>query len=310
MILTVTLNPSVDIKYTLNRFLIDAVNRVDEVIKTAGGKGLNVSRVLKQLGEEVGATGFLGGELGDFIRSELKKEGIYEWFLPIQGKTRNCIAILHEGMQTEILESGPTIQEHEIETFITHFAEIVPQVDIVTISGSLPKGVPQNFYQRLLNICAEHGKKVLLDINGKLLQTTLQGESKPYLIKPNEEELGQFFGRNTETSEEIIIAIQDDVFQGIDWVFVSRGSKGAIVKHHDAIYKVSIPVVKAVNPVGSGDSVIAGMAAGIIRDFEEETLIRYGMTMGVLNALEEKTGYINPERIDWCINEIRVERAI
>lgn len=303
-----TLNPSVDIKYTLDYFSIDEVNRVDQVIKTAGGKGLNVSRVLKQLDAEVGATGFLGGELGEFIRSELKKECIVDLFVPISGKTRNCIAVIHEGMQTEILESGPVIQDEEIEHFLSNFIKILPQVDLVTISGSLPKGVPTNFYQRIIELCSQHEKFVLLDTNEKLLDASLKGRAKPYLIKPNREELAGFLGREINSQEDLMVALGDQAFQDIEWVVVSLGSKGAMIKHQESIYNVQIPKVEAVNPVGSGDSVIAGFASGLSRKLEKTTLMRYGIAMGILNAMEEKTGYINPANIDWCMEQIKIEK--
>lgn len=303
-----TLNPSVDIKYTLDYFSIDEVNRVDQVIKTAGGKGLNVSRVLKQLDAEVGATGFLGGELGEFIRSELKKECIVDLFVPISGKTRNCIAVIHEGMQTEILESGPVIQDEEIEHFLSNFIKILPQVDLVTISGSLPKGVPTNFYQRIIELCSQHEKLVLLDTNEKLLDASLKGRAKPYLIKPNREELAGFLGREINSQEDLMVALEDQAFQDIEWVVVSLGSKGAMIKHQESIYNVQIPKVEAVNPVGSGDSVIAGFASGLSRKLEKTTLMRYGIAMGILNAMEEKTGYINPANIDWCMEQIKIEK--
>lgn len=303
-----TLNPSVDIKYTLDYFSIDEVNRVDQVIKTAGGKGLNVSRVLKQLDAEVGATGFLGGELGEFIRSELKKECIVDLFVPISGKTRNCIAVIHEGMQTEILESGPVIQDEEIEQFLSNFIKILPQVDLVTISGSLPKGVPTNFYQRIIELCSQHEKLVLLDTNEKLLDASLKGRAKPYLIKPNREELAGFLGREINSQEDLMVALGDQAFQDIEWVVVSLGSKGAMIKHQESIYNVQIPKVEAVNPVGSGDSVIAGFASGLSRKLEKTTLMRYGIAMGILNAMEEKTGYINPANIDWCMEHIKIEK--
>src|SRR5690625_1318603 len=113
MILTLTLNPAVDISYKLDQLSMDTVNRVEDVSKTAGGKGLNVARVLTQLGEEVAASGFLGGRLGNCIRSQIDLLGINDFFIEISGETRNCIAVIHEGKQTEILESGPTIPKAE-----------------------------------------------------------------------------------------------------------------------------------------------------------------------------------------------------
>src|SRR5699024_575987 len=123
MILTITLNPAVDMSYRLDRFSVDTVNRVEDVLKTAGGKGINVAKVLAQLDEEVAASGFLGGSLGEFIRSEIGSLEINDFFVEIAGETRNCIAVIHEGQQTEILESGPTITESEVDEFLQKFSE-------------------------------------------------------------------------------------------------------------------------------------------------------------------------------------------
>ena len=136
MILTVTMNPSIDISYPLDVLQLDTVNRVAEVSKTAGGKGLNVTRVLSEIKDPVAATGLLGGRTGQFILDHLG-EGIEERFFEIAGDTRNCIAILHEGKQTEILEKGPTISEKEGQGFLQHYRHLIDQVEVVAISGSL-----------------------------------------------------------------------------------------------------------------------------------------------------------------------------
>lgn len=189
MILTVTLNPSIDISYSLTEFAIDDVNRATEVIKTAGGKGLNVSRVLKQLGEDVGATGFLGGSLGTFIRNKIRSTGIEDYFIDIKDSTRNCIAILHDnGKQTEVLESGPAISELEAEVFIEKFKTTVKEADVITISGSLPSGLPTEFYNQLLSLASESNVPVLFDSGGTLLEKALTHDHTPFLIKPNETE--------------------------------------------------------------------------------------------------------------------------
>lgn len=306
LILTVTLNPSVDIRYTLEHFALDTVNRVSNVSKTAGGKGLNVTRVLRQLGNNVTATGFLGGSLGDFIRSEVTSLGVQDSFVQISGETRNCIAVIHDGAQTEILESGPEIVAEEKDAFLHQFVKVLPDMELVTISGSLPKGITEEFYAKLLEMASE--KRVLLDTKGELLKLSLKAKQKPYLIKPNEDELSDLLGIPLSSEEEIIDAIQSPLFEGVNWVVVTLGANGALVKHHDHIYRVHIPKVEAVNPVGSGDSVVAGFASGIAKHLSDETLLKYALSMGVLNAMEEKTGHINPEKIDWCMQNIRVEK--
>ncbi|MCC3355354.1 1-phosphofructokinase [Bacillus sp. REN16] len=310
MILTITLNPSVDINYKLDQFSLDGVNRVNHAGKTAGGKGLNVAHVLRQLEEETAASGFLGGSLGDFIRKEINNKGIKDFFVEIEGNTRNCIAIIHEGKQTEILESGPNISQKESVDFLERYAEAVQQSRYVTISGSTPQGINDEYYSQLIELAHKFHKPVLLDTKGSLLKVTLQSKNKPYLIKPNQEELGDLIGTALTSEKEILSALQQEIFQGVEWVVVTLGGKGAIVKHRENLYRVRIPKVKVVNPVGSGDSVIAGFAAGLSRGFKEEDLIKFGLAMGTINTLEEKTGSIDVNKINWCLEEMNVEQIV
>ncbi|WP_182200222.1 hexose kinase [Paraliobacillus salinarum] len=308
MILTITLNPSVDIRYSLEDFNIDKGNRVSDVSKTAGGKGLNVSRVLHQLDEKVAASGFLGGSLGEFIRKELTKLDMKDFFSSIDGDTRNCIAIISGEEQTEILEAGPVISAKEQNDFLQAFSSYIKEVDIITISGSLPKGIPTDFYSRLITIAKQHDKLVLLDTKGDLLKETLKSDVKPDLIKPNHIELGDLFGESFTDDESIIQALtKPSILDNVEWVVVTMGSKGAIVKHHDKLYRVSNPRVDAKNPVGSGDSVIAGFSAGLSRGLTDESLIKFGLSMGVLNVMEDQTGCIDPTKIDWCVSQMGIE---
>ena len=156
MILTVTMNPSVDTRYQLDELIIDDVNRVTPE-KTAGGKGLNVSRVLLQLGDDVLATGLLGGHMGAYMAELMDADGVKNDFVPIAGETRICLNILHEGNQTELLESGPQIAPAELEAFTAKFAELAAKADVVTLSGSLPRGVDAGYYAELVKIAEEAG---------------------------------------------------------------------------------------------------------------------------------------------------------
>ncbi|MFS0824438.1 1-phosphofructokinase [Bacillus sp. 1P02SD] len=310
MILTITLNPSVDINYKLEEFSLDRVNRVNSTSKTAGGKGLNVASVLRQLEEETAASGFLGGNLGDSIRKELDIKGIIDYFVEIEGNTRNCIAIIHDGRQTEILEDGPTISEKESNDFLKQYSEAVQQSDYITISGSTPQGIKDGYYSKLIEIAHQFQKPVLLDTKGSLLKATLRSNKKPFLIKPNQDELGDLIGKAVMSEKEILTALQEDILQGVEWVMVTLGGKGAIVKHKETIYRVRIPKVEVVNPVGSGDSVIAGFAAGLSRGLKDEEFIKFGLAMGTLNALEEKTGSVDVNKINWCLGEVNVEKVV
>lgn len=311
MILAITLNPSVDMGYVLDTFQMDQVNRVENVSKTAGGKGLNVARVLHQLEETVGTAGFLGGRLGDFIHEKIKYLGFRDYFTTINDDTRNCIAILHEGKQTEILESGPVIMETEAKRFLNMIQSTAHMCEAVTISGSLPKGLDPDFYQQTLRVLDQpQSPAVFLDTKGELLNKTLDGDIKPFLIKPNEDELAELVKENLQTEQEIVDVLSSRMFSNIPHVVVTLGAKGALIKQNDTIYRAEIPEVEAVNPVGSGDAVLAGFAAGYSRGLKGVEWIQFGLAMGVLNAMEERTGYINPKKIDWCSQQIEVKQFI
>ncbi|MDX4992290.1 tagatose-6-phosphate kinase [Streptococcus suis] len=310
MILTITLNPSVDISYQLDTFHLDTVNRVEKVQKTAGGKGLNVTRVLKQIGEDVVATGFIGGEIGSYVKKQLTRNDIKNSFVEIGNETRNCIAVLHDGKQTEILEQGPTIQEHEAMNFIEHLEIILNNVDVVVISGSLPKGLASNYYVEIVELCKKRGVAVVLDCSGEALKNVLESQQKPTIIKPNTEELSQLIGKEvTDDIQELKSVLSGQLFQGIDWIVVSLGAQGAFAKHNDKFYRVRIPKIKVVNPVGSGDSTVAGIAAGLVHALPEAELLKNANVLGMLNAQEEQTGYVNLENAESLYSQIEVEEV-
>lgn len=309
MILTLTMNPAVDIGYTLDSLQLDTVNRTNQVSKTAGGKGLNVTRVLQQLGSDVLATGLLGGHIGAFIKAQLDNNNTLNNFYQIHSETRNCIAILHEGKQTEILEAGPTITPEEQEGFFQHFTDLLSQTSLITISGSLPAGIDADFYSRLISQAAENNVRVLLDTSGKSLEHSLKAEQKPFLIKPNQEELAALLGQEVATTvESIKEQLQHPLFEGVEWIVISLGAKGAFAKHNDEYYQVSIPKVNAVNPVGSGDSTIAGLAHAIHLSKSDEEILKTAVTAGTLNAMEQQTGYINGDNFDFIYHQVVVTK--
>lgn len=310
MILTVTLNPSVDISYPLDCLALDMVNRVAHVSKTAGGKGLNVTRVLAEVGQSVVATGFIGGKLGDFVIHQLQEQGISNQFFKIKGETRNCIAILHEGMQTEILEAGPYIDVDEAEGFLNHMSIIAKQFDVLIFSGSLPKGLAANYYQDLITMARAYGSKVVLDCSGAPLKAVLAGRDKPTVIKPNLEELEALLGEPITLDEERLVSLlSQPLFEGIEWIIISLGAQGAFAKHHNRFYRVSLPKIKVANPVGSGDATVVGIAWALAEGDDDETLLRKANVLGMLNAQESKTGHVNMAHFDKLYQELQVREV-
>ncbi|MHC2835398.1 tagatose-6-phosphate kinase [Bacillus sp. F9_6S_D1_P_5] len=309
MILSVTMNPSVDISYPIHELKLDVVNRVEAVHKTAGGKGLNVARVIAQLEEGVLATGVLGGTIGEYIIQELNKVNIPNDFLKIKKESRNCIAILHEGMQTEILESGPTLSKEEGVSFLEKFEFLLTTASLVTISGSLPKGLPTNYYYQMLEICHENGIPVIMDSSGESLKQVMLHKEKPFAIKPNTAELSQLLGIDMEAGIiELKQALNHELFTGIEWIIVSMGSEGAFVKHSEDYYRVMVPKIEVVNPVGAGDATVAGLAVALHQHQTVETVLKTAMTTGMLNTMEAETGYINVNKFKQYFDLVKVEK--
>ena len=308
MILTVTMNPSIDTRYQLDKLVIDDVNRVTPE-KTAGGKGLNVSRVLLQLGDDVLATGLLGGHMGAYMAELMDADGVKNDFVPITGETRVCLNILHEGNQTELLESGPQIVPAELEAFTAKFAELAAKADVVTLSGSLPRGVDAGYYAELVKIAEEAGAKVLLDTSGASLEAALESDAKPELVKPNLTEINGLLGTSFTTDDidalrEALAA--DGRFAGIPWVVVSMGAAGSVGFHEGRAFRAKTPAIAAVNATGSGDSTIAGFAHAIAAGADDVTVLKTANTCGKLNAMDPKTGHLVMDRWDEIYSNVEV----
>jgi tagatose 6-phosphate kinase len=304
------MNPSIDMSYPISHLKINDVNRVSDVSKTAGGKGLNVSRVIKLMGQDVLATGLIGGHFGHFIEDKLDEDEIKHDFVHIHAETRNSIALLHDnGKQTEVLEPGPKITQIDSDHFATYFKKLIEHVSVVTMSGSLPRGLDDSYYSELVKIINSQEKKALLDTSGSSFKKCLKSDSKPYLIKPNEREIGELIGETLaiNDSQKLSYQLNNTLLESIPWVVVSLGSKGAIAKHNNKIYRVTIPTIKAVNPVGSGDSTLAGLAIAISNNRNDEDILKTGMTTGILNTLETQTGFINRDNFNKYFDKIQVK---
>lgn len=307
MILTITLNPSVDRRYVVNGFEKGKVFRAEEVQYTPGGKGINVTKVIKSLGEPVMATGFLGGRSGEYIKDELDSMDIQHNFIGINGETRTCIAILSEDKsQTEVLEGGPNISEEEIENFFEMYSDVIRDCEIICASGSLPEGLGMDTYRKLIDIAKEHEKKFILDTSGEALKLGAKGA--PFLVKPNKEELEKLVGHNISNEDEIAEGAKHLLDKGINIVVVSLGSEGAMAFSGDYAYKVKVPKVNAVNPVGSGDSMVAGFSVSILRKYDFETMLRLAAACGTANAMERETGKVNIDNVRRIMKGIKIEK--
>ncbi len=294
MILTVTMNPSIDKLYRVEGNTLGAVQRVLEVSNTAGGKGLNVSRVASLLGEDVTAMGLVGGHIGGYFES-LISGNIRRAFTHVGSETRSCINVwdIKTGESTEYLEPGAPITEAEAAQFFADFQREIAGADVIAISGSIPKGAPADSYEQLITLGREAGKPVLLDASGENLRRG--AAMKPDFIKPNTDELAQLLGHPVSGMEEAIEAAKTLHAGGIRYVAVSLGAKGAVLVCEEGVFHGQPPKIEPRNTVGCGDSMVAGFAAGIARGLKAEEMLRLAVAVSAANALTLSTGSFEQE---------------
>jgi len=306
-ILTVTLNPAVDTRYKIDTLQTRSVNRVTNKVETAGGKGLNVSNVLKKLGTDIIATGFLGGKNGISIKSKLDEKGICHNFQEVKGETRTCMAIIDKDRKiTEILESGKKITEEEKNNFLKKYEELILNVEIISISGSLPLGLDKDFYKFLIQKASKLGKKVILDTSGETLKEGIKGN--PYLIKPNIDEIEYLLGKKVKNTSEVIEYANKIIKDGVSNVMVTLGGDGGLLINKDYIYKGTVPKIKIKNTVGSGDSSVAGFIFGLFQELNFEEIFKYALACGTSNAILENTGDIDIKDVKNFMDKIKIER--
>jgi len=294
MITTVTLNVAVDKAYVIGEFVQGGVMRVQKCTNTPGGKGLNVAKVAKLCGEDVLATGFVGGHAGAYVEEMLDEQSVPSDFVHTRNETRSCINVLaSDGTSTEFLEPGAEVSEEEVCEFMNKFAEIVEKSDVITISGSVPKGVGTDVYQKMIEEAKKQNTPVLLDTSGKLLEEGIK--SKPTMIKPNSDEIQALLGISINNKEELIESGKKLQQNGIEYVVISLGAEGALVITKDHVYHGKPAKIKPVNTVGCGDSMLAAFAVGIKRGYSVEEMLRYAVSVSSANALTMATGYFEEE---------------
>lgn len=309
MILVINLNASVDKRYKMKDLIKGEVMRAAEVDNTPGGKGIHVANVATILGEDCIATGYLGGKSGEFISEKLQDYGIKQDFVQVAGETRSCLAIITEsGAQTEILEPGPTVTQEEQEAFLAKYQELLSKAAVVAASGSMPKGLPGNFYGQLISLAHKSGKPFLLDTSGEAL---IQGiKAQPYFVKPNNDEIKVLVGAELRSDEDIVHVLQKFMEDGIKLPVISLGAKGSMAGYNQHVYKITVPKIQCKNPVGSGDSFVAGIAVGIERGMAIEDVLSLGAACGTANAMEDESGFVRKEVVEELFPQIKIQQIV
>lgn len=292
MITTVTLNAAIDKLYRLECFQPGKVNRTASCTATAGGKGLNVSRAAALLGEPVLATGFCGGHSGAYLKELLSQDQIPNSFIPVTGETRTCINIIDgTGASTELLEPGAPVDENDLQRFHFHFDALLQEAQLTVFSGSLPCGCPKDFYARLIQCAHNRGVRTILDTSGGALTKGIA--AKPYLIKPNIEELEALTGTPIHCKKDAAREAVTLHKNGVAYVVISLGKEGALLACEEGVFEGTPPDVPVKNTVGCGDSMVAAFAVAIARNYSAEAALQLALSVSSANAMCEKTGFFH-----------------
>lgn len=287
MIVTVTPNPSLDRTLTVPRIAFDEMVRASGARLDWGGKGFNVSRGLQALGTASVATGFLGGATGQMLAQGLREMGIAADPLPIAGETRTntIIAETETGRYIKVNEPGPTVQADEWSAFLQKARAHIHPGDLWILSGSLPPGLPPGFYAQLVTLVQDGGARAFLDTSGEPLR--LGCAAGPYLVKPNAVEAGELTGRPVGTEADALHAAQFVLRQGVEVVALSLGAGGLLLARGQEAVRARPPGVRAPNPVGAGDALLAGLAWALERGLSLEEMARWGVAAGTAAAMGE-----------------------
>jgi len=311
MILTVTLNPALDRVVEITNFRAGKVNLVErERIRIAGGKGINVSRIVKALGEKTLATGWLGGNNGDIIKQNLSEEKIDADFVPIKGETRINLTILDPltGKETHLVEEGPQISCPEVKNLEEKLKDLIGKAKVIVFSGSVPRGVKKDIYNSLIRLVSNQKNKVIsiLDTREELLRKGLQ--AKPFMLKPNEEEMEALVGRHLSGEEELIQVALFLVKRYVKLVVISRGKREILVVGGGKILIFTPPSIESLNTVGAGDALVAGFAVGLSRRMALEEMASLGIAAGAASAEKGREEALSFERIQELTRKVKWRR--
>lgn len=286
MIYTVTFNPSLDYIVTLNQFRIGEVNRTANEVIFPGGKGINVSIVLSNLGYKNVALGFLAGFVGDEIKRLLEEKGITTDFISVEKGTSRINVKLRSDRETEINGQGPTISKKDIQNLYKKLDQL-KEDDVLVLAGSIPEVMPDSIYMDIMDHLKEKNLKIAVDATKDLLVNVLPYH--PFVIKPNNFELGELFGVTIKGKDEVVFYAKKLQEMGARNVLVSMAGDGAVLVTEDGQeFRAEAPKGKVVNSVGAGDSMVGGFLAGYLENQSYENAFQLGVCTGSASAFSNE----------------------
>ncbi len=311
MILIVNLNLAVDMIVNVNGLQTNRVQRAVSTLRQAGGKGVNAARVLKTLGESCSLTGFLGGRSGELVAAGLRAEGIASSCTRIKGESRTCL-ILNDRknrQQTVVNEPGAQISDDEWIDFTHAYERLLINSELIIITGSLPPGLPADAYAQLIHVANRQSKRVLLDSSSDALREAVS--AAPFVVKVNDAEAGELLNENIGDFADAAKATDRLRELGARNALITLGARGAMFDFENVKYRFVPPKVEIQNSVGSGDAVIAGLAAGLRRGLPPQQTGALAVAAGTANALHGmgrcSAGEISEilNEVSFCVEETR-----
>ncbi len=309
MIATCTLNPAIDRNMEVESLVLDDTNRVVSMSRQAGGKGINVSRVVRELGGETVAYGFVGGYDGDMLKKILRRERVPFDFTAIRRDVRSNFIVtdMSTHRQTRLSTPGPQVSDVELKRLVNRITGIKPKPSYMVFAGSVPPGVPMNIYHELIHIMRKEGVLTVLDSSDQWLKAGVT--ARPYIIKPNVREAEVLMGEGLKTEKDIIRAVGTLVARGVGIACISRGRDGMIVADKDIVLKVVPPDVHVMSTVGAGDSTVAGLVLKLSEGGSLEEAVRLAVAAGTAATLTSPSELCHADEVAYLLPQVKVERV-
>jgi 1-phosphofructokinase family hexose kinase len=308
MIYTLTLNPAVDRELTVPAMEFDSVLRASESRVDFGGKGFNVSRLLKRMNEESTAVGFLGGNAGELLQTGLQGLGIGTDFVWVAEETRTNVSIVTQSHDhyIKVNEKGPRVDETKQRELLDKIDSLAKPGDWWVLAGSLPPGVTNDIYARVIQVLNKHDARAILDTSGESLK--LGCAEKPFLVKPNAEEAHALTGLPMSSPTEIAAGAVEIRRMGAQNVVVSMGKAGALLQTLDGTWLTHTPKIQEKNPIGAGDSMVGGLVWALTQGIHLKEALGWGVASGAATASLPGTEVGSRPLIEQLYSQVRYER--
>ena len=306
MIITVTMNPAIDKTAVVDELVVGGLNRLEQTMMNAGGKGINVSKTIQALGGESLATGFIAGSNGSFIKESLDQLSIDNDMVEVAGNTRVNLKVLNKDMDlTELNEEGPYIDEVALRALVDKIVKHASKNDYVVLSGSVPGSVPKDIYAKLIKQLKQNKIKVILDADGDLFAHAI--EEVPNVIKPNKYELCKYYEISEDCKNDEIVKLGKALLdKGMQLIAISMGKEGALFidSEHTAIVKGL--KVDAHSSVGAGDAMVAAIAYGLEQELSFEKLVKLAVATSAGAVMTKGTQPASKEQVRELMKEVEI----